>query len=64
MNKIQTPIFDFLKNYDDETPLRLHVPGHKGKGCLGVENLDLTEINGADSLFEANGIIADRKSVV
>ncbi len=33
------------------------MPGHKGRGLLGVESLDLTEISGADSLYSANGII-------
>lgn len=33
------------------------MPGHKGKGEL--ESLDITEITGADSLFEADGIIAE-----
>ncbi len=34
------------------------MPGHKGTDFLGVEKLDITEIDGADSLYEANGIIA------
>ena len=34
------------------------MPGHKGHGAL-CENLDITEIKGADSLFEASGIIAE-----
>ena len=55
---MKTPILDFLKKYDGENAVRLHMPGHKGKGELGVENLDLTEISGADSLYDASGIIA------
>ena len=39
--------------------MRLHMPGHKGNGFLGVESLDITEIEGADSLYEASGIIAE-----
>lgn len=35
------------------------MPGHKGKSFLGFEDLDITEIDGADSLYEANGIIAE-----
>jgi len=35
------------------------MPGHKGKDLLGFERFDITEINGADSLFTANGIIAE-----
>ena len=34
------------------------MPGHKGAVILGMEQLDITEIDGADSLYEANGIIA------
>ena len=34
------------------------MPGHKGGGPLGFEDKDITEIPGADSLFEADGIIA------
>lgn len=33
------------------------MPGHKGKSFLGFEAMDITEINGADSLYEASGII-------
>lgn len=35
------------------------MPGHKGKSILGCEQSDITEIIGADSLYEANGIIAE-----
>lgn len=35
------------------------MPGHKGAGLLGVEKYDITEIDGADSLYEASGIIAE-----
>ena len=55
---MNTPIFDFVKAYAASDTARLHMPGHKGKGALGVESLDITEIKGADSLFEADGIIA------
>lgn len=33
------------------------MPGHKGCGLLGFEGYDITEITGADSLYEAEGII-------
>ncbi len=36
------------------------MPGHKGKALIGAEALDITEFDGADSLYESNGII--RKS--
>ena len=55
---MQTPIVDFLKAYDGKNMLRFHMPGHKGKSVLGVEAWDITEVSGADSLYEAGGIIA------
>ena len=39
------------------------MPGHKGFGPLGVESLDITEIAGADSLYEADGIIRESEEV-
>ncbi len=57
---MDTPICDFVRQYVEENSLRLHMPGHKGKTVLGVEHLDITEINGADDLYDAEGII--RKS--
>lgn len=35
------------------------MPGHKGASFLGYERYDITEISGADSLYEASGIIAE-----
>ncbi len=55
---MDTPICDFVENYAREKTLRLHMPGHKGTAFLGFEQLDITEIDGADSLYEASGIIA------
>lgn len=42
--------------------MRLHMPGHKGFPILGMEHLDITEIAGADSLYEADGIIAESEA--
>ena len=56
---MNTPIYDFLTRYRENGKLRLHMPGHKGVGTLGVEPLDLTEVAGADSLYAASGIIAE-----
>ena len=52
-----TPVADFVRAYAAADPLRLHTPGHKGRGPLGCEPWDITEIAGADSLFEASGIL-------
>ena len=59
---MNTPIADFLRQYADESVTRFHVPGHKGISFLGCERLDLTEIKGADSLYEADGIIAESEA--
>lgn len=56
---MNTPIVDFVKNYARSDASRLHMPGHKGVSFLGCENLDITEINGADALYQAQGIIAE-----
>ncbi len=54
---MNTPICDFVTRYAATAPLRLHMPGHKGIGR--TESLDITEIPGADSLYEADGILAE-----
>ncbi|MBR2019287.1 MAG: aminotransferase class V-fold PLP-dependent enzyme [Clostridia bacterium] len=56
---MNTPICEFVRRYSEENALRLHMPGHKGTPLLGTELYDLTEIEGADSLYEANGIIRE-----
>ncbi|MBP5432681.1 aminotransferase class I/II-fold pyridoxal phosphate-dependent enzyme [Ruminococcus sp.] len=60
---MDTPIYDFLRSFDASGMLRACMPGHKGispvEGLEEVYGLDLTEIKGADSLFEADGIIAE-----
>ena len=55
---MDTPIYDFLRKYDTDGITRFHMPGHKGKPFLGCEPLDITEVQGADALYEAGGIIA------
>ena len=55
---IATPICDFVRAYASEAPARFHTPGHKGHGPLGCEGADITEIDGADELFRASGVIA------
>lgn len=56
---MNTPICDFVKKYAESEAVRLHMPGHKGRKLIGFEELDITEIAGADSLYEADGIIAE-----
>ena len=54
---MKTPIYDFVRQYADSAAIRMHMPGHKGRG----ENspYDITEIPGADSLYLADGIILE-----
>lgn len=56
---MKTPIVDFVREYEKKNSARLHMPGHKGRGALGCESADITEIVGADSLYDACGIIAE-----
>ena len=56
---MRTPICDFVKEYKDSGAVRLHMPGHKGRELIGGESLDITEVFGADSLYDASGIILE-----
>lgn len=49
------PISSFLDEYASRKIIRAHMPGHKGVSCGD----DITEIRGADSLYEADGIIKE-----
>lgn len=51
---MKTPIAAFLRAYCERNALRLHMPGHKGD-----HPCDITEVPGADSLYEADGIIRE-----
>lgn len=58
---MNTPIVDFLEKYTRDNRLRLHMPGHNGEFPH-----DITEIEGADSLFESDttgGIIAQSEQI-
>lgn len=59
MKAMNAPICEFVKRYAESNALRLHMPGHKGVSLLGMEKWDITEISGADSLYEADGIIRE-----
>ena len=59
---MSTPICDFVRKYINKNPSRLHMPGHKGKKIIGFEPFDITEVDGADELFTASGIIAESEA--
>ena len=59
---MNTPIYDFVKELNENNVSRFFMPGHKGRFFLGIEfeqlnKYDITEITGADALFVADGII-------
>ena len=59
---MKTPIRDFINEYIESAPLRLHMPGHKGNAYFGFEKFDVTEVDGADDLYGADGIIAESEN--
>ena len=60
---MKTPIWDFVSAYQAADLSRFHMPGHKGKEFLGAEPWDITEIDGADVLYSANGIIEESEDI-
>ena len=57
---MDTPLFDALTAFADTAPLRMHMPGHKGKGLPGWERLaglDFTELPPTGNLYEPGGAI-------
>jgi len=59
---MNTPIADFVRGYEKQNITRVHMPGHKGQHFVGCEAYDITEVAGADSLYEADGIIAESEA--
>ena len=59
---ITAPICEFVRRYRYSGALRMHMPGHKGTALLGPEPLDLTEIEDADVLYHAEGIIRESEA--
>ena len=55
-NYILQPVLKFIEQYKESGKTRLHMPGHKG--AFGYDD-DITEVSGADSLYTADGIIAE-----
>ena len=70
MTRQTAPITDFLTDYAASGISRLHMPGHKGTAPDGYPAFlsaafpfDLTEIAGADELYEPEGIIAESEEI-
>ena len=63
---MQTPLYDMLIKYKDKSTLRMHMPGHKGKGegafsC--ISEIDVTELSATDDLYEAKGAIKEAQEL-
>ena len=66
---MKTPICDFVNRYAKKDTARLHMPGHKGSAIYrengydafldNFVDCDITEIPGADNLYQAEEIIAE-----
>lgn len=62
-------IRQFLQNHRNENPISFHMPGHKGQRLYreygyskfldNIMDMDITEIPGADNLFQAESIISE-----
>lgn len=63
---MSTPLYDALTAFADTDPLRLHMPGHKGKGLPGWERMahvDFTELPPTGNLYEPGGAIGQAEKL-
>jgi arginine/lysine/ornithine decarboxylase len=64
---IKTPICDFVSAYVLKNAARFHMPGHKGAQSDSfisrLNAYDITEIEGADYLYEPRGIIKESEEI-
>lgn len=63
---MNTPLYDALTAFAATDPLRMHMPGHKGKGLPGWEQLvqiDFTELPPTGNLYEAGGAIGEAETL-
>ena len=61
-----TPLYDALTAFAARDPLRMHMPGHKGKPLPGLDNLaaiDFTELPPTGNLFDGGGAIGEAEEL-
>jgi len=62
---MDTPLYLALKEYQKRDPARFHMPGHKGvlpAPLDGAAPWDITEVEGAGSLYASSGPIAETEA--
>ena len=57
-----TPLYDALRAFAAQRPLRMHMPGHKGKSLpapelAAIAAIDFTELPPTGDLFSGGGAI-------
>lgn len=59
------PLLEALEQYRLEDPLRLHMPGHKGRSLadISLPGWDVTEVPGLDDLHDASAAIAEAQAL-
>ncbi|MCD8212161.1 MAG: aminotransferase class I/II-fold pyridoxal phosphate-dependent enzyme [Oscillospiraceae bacterium] len=60
------PLYSALCRFTDTEPVRMHMPGHKGKGLPGWErlaDLDLTELPPTGDLYREGGAIREAQKL-
>jgi len=60
---MKMPIVEMLNKYARSNALRLHMPGHKGKGLKMSAKLDVTELSFSDNLTCPHSVIADSQNL-
>ena len=63
---MNAPLFHALTAFAETNPLRMHMPGHKGKGLPGWEQLvrmDFTELPPTGNLYEDGGAIGEAEDL-
>lgn len=63
-----TPLYTALRDFAAQHPLRMHMPGHKGKALpapelAGFSSIDFTELPPTGNLFDGGGAIGEAEDL-